>query len=221
MPSIDAAAVESGGGPAGAIPRTDGMGHQPARISSRIQTRYPELTLPAWLGSVPGAWLVVPLVSGTELVGFVVLATPRVADRRKLGGARSAQDGEPAGRKLPGTDRGHRGAAGGTQIRRLQPDVGIRRSRPQEPGGATLADAAQCGTPQGQSGIPARHAGHRGARRRPDESPDAAVARRHHAAREAAAHRSGTCRPQRVRREGGLQRDDRRGLDARSVHDRT
>ena len=41
--------------------------------------RYPELTIPAWLASVPGAWLVVPLVSGTELVGFVVLATPRVA----------------------------------------------------------------------------------------------------------------------------------------------
>ena len=41
--------------------------------------RYPELTLPAWLASIPVAWLIVPLVSGTELVGFVVLATPRAA----------------------------------------------------------------------------------------------------------------------------------------------
>ena len=41
--------------------------------------RYPELTMPACLTAIPGAWLVVPLVSATELVGFVVLATPRVA----------------------------------------------------------------------------------------------------------------------------------------------
>ena len=41
--------------------------------------RYPELVLPEWLSSVPAAWLVVPLVSGTALIGFVVLATPRAA----------------------------------------------------------------------------------------------------------------------------------------------
>ncbi|MEP7183471.1 MAG: XrtA/PEP-CTERM system histidine kinase PrsK [Betaproteobacteria bacterium] len=40
-------------------------------------TRYPDLVLPDWLASVPAAWLVVPLLSGTELVGFVVLASPR------------------------------------------------------------------------------------------------------------------------------------------------
>jgi putative PEP-CTERM system histidine kinase len=41
--------------------------------------RYPELAVPAWLASVPGAWLVVPLISGTGLIGFSVLASPRVA----------------------------------------------------------------------------------------------------------------------------------------------
>ena len=39
--------------------------------------RYPELELPTWLPSVPSAWLIIPLVSGTELLGFVVLTTPR------------------------------------------------------------------------------------------------------------------------------------------------
>jgi putative PEP-CTERM system histidine kinase len=41
--------------------------------------RYPGLVLPEWLASIPGAWLVVPLASGTELLGFVVLTTPRTA----------------------------------------------------------------------------------------------------------------------------------------------
>ncbi len=39
--------------------------------------RYPGLVLPEWLASVPAAWLVIPLVSGAELVGFVLLTTPR------------------------------------------------------------------------------------------------------------------------------------------------
>ncbi len=38
---------------------------------------YPELALPDWLRDAPLAWLVVPLLTGTELLGFVVLATPR------------------------------------------------------------------------------------------------------------------------------------------------
>jgi putative PEP-CTERM system histidine kinase len=41
--------------------------------------RYPDLTLPAWLPAVPTAWLIVPLLSGAELVGFVILVTPRTA----------------------------------------------------------------------------------------------------------------------------------------------
>jgi putative PEP-CTERM system histidine kinase len=41
--------------------------------------RYPGLTLPPWLAALPGAWLVVPLASANELIGFVVLTTPRTA----------------------------------------------------------------------------------------------------------------------------------------------
>ena len=40
---------------------------------------YPDFTLPRWMQSVPGAWLIVPLASGAEMLGFVVLATPRAA----------------------------------------------------------------------------------------------------------------------------------------------
>ena len=43
------------------------------------KTRYPGLTLPAWMTTVPSAWLVVPLLSGTDLIGFVILSTPRAA----------------------------------------------------------------------------------------------------------------------------------------------
>ena len=39
--------------------------------------RYGDLRLPAWLGEVPDAWLIVPLVTGAELIGFVILATAR------------------------------------------------------------------------------------------------------------------------------------------------
>ena len=36
------------------------------------------LGLPAWLDSLTGAWLIVPLLVGDELIGFVVLESPRV-----------------------------------------------------------------------------------------------------------------------------------------------
>ena len=39
--------------------------------------RYPDLVLPEWLRDSQAAWLIVPLVSGTDLIGFVVLANPR------------------------------------------------------------------------------------------------------------------------------------------------
>ncbi len=39
--------------------------------------RYSELSIPAWLTEVPNAWLIVPLFSSEELIGFVVLGTPR------------------------------------------------------------------------------------------------------------------------------------------------
>jgi len=42
-----------------------------------LPRRYDGLELPAWLLEVPNAWLVVPLATGNELIGFVVLATAR------------------------------------------------------------------------------------------------------------------------------------------------
>jgi putative PEP-CTERM system histidine kinase len=38
---------------------------------------YADLTLPAWLAEVPGAWLIVPLATAQGLIGFVVLVDPR------------------------------------------------------------------------------------------------------------------------------------------------
>ncbi|MFM2447147.1 MAG: hypothetical protein RI936_1594 [Pseudomonadota bacterium] len=40
--------------------------------------KYPGLTLPAWLDEIQYPWLVVPLLTGEDLVGFVVLQRPRV-----------------------------------------------------------------------------------------------------------------------------------------------
>lgn len=39
--------------------------------------RYGALSLPTWLQDLPQAWLVVPLMVGSELIGFVVLASAR------------------------------------------------------------------------------------------------------------------------------------------------
>ena len=41
--------------------------------------QYAGLTVPEWITAVAHAWLVIPLASGTEMMGFVVLATPRTA----------------------------------------------------------------------------------------------------------------------------------------------
>jgi putative PEP-CTERM system histidine kinase len=41
--------------------------------------RYDGLALPAWIESVPSAWLIVPLATGPDLIGFVVLTAPRAA----------------------------------------------------------------------------------------------------------------------------------------------
>ena len=40
-------------------------------------TQYPDLDLPSWLQALSAPWLVVPLQSGQDLVGFVVLGAPR------------------------------------------------------------------------------------------------------------------------------------------------
>jgi putative PEP-CTERM system histidine kinase len=39
--------------------------------------QYEGLALPAWLDSIPDAWLLIPLSSGENLLGFVLLTTPR------------------------------------------------------------------------------------------------------------------------------------------------
>jgi putative PEP-CTERM system histidine kinase len=42
-----------------------------------ITSRYQGLELPEWLSQMDGAWLVVPLVAGNEMIGLVVLGRPR------------------------------------------------------------------------------------------------------------------------------------------------
>jgi len=39
--------------------------------------RYGNLEIPAWLSDIPNAWLMIPLMVGTELQGFVILASSR------------------------------------------------------------------------------------------------------------------------------------------------
>ena len=78
MPVVDADAVEPADGSlAGFLGRTGWI--IDLHDYAAAPAGYPELTLPAWLASIPNAWLIVPLVSGTELLGFVVLLEPRVA----------------------------------------------------------------------------------------------------------------------------------------------
>jgi putative PEP-CTERM system histidine kinase len=78
MPVIDATAAESTESPLARFLQRTGWVINLREYESD-PARYPELTMPAWLGSIPDAWLIVPLISGTELVGFAVLATPRAA----------------------------------------------------------------------------------------------------------------------------------------------
>lgn len=42
-----------------------------------IPRRYESLSLPRWLLGLPQAWLIVPLIAGDDMIGFVVLASPR------------------------------------------------------------------------------------------------------------------------------------------------
>jgi putative PEP-CTERM system histidine kinase len=76
MPPIDAATVEPEDSPLVQFLERTGWVINLREFASS-PAHYPDLTLPAWLQSIPAAWLVVPLISGTELVGFAILATPR------------------------------------------------------------------------------------------------------------------------------------------------
>jgi putative PEP-CTERM system histidine kinase len=42
-----------------------------------LPARYGAFRLPAWLSELPGVWLVVPLATGDDLIGFVILGNPR------------------------------------------------------------------------------------------------------------------------------------------------
>ena len=39
--------------------------------------RYSDLEIPIWLSELPNAWLIIPLMAGTEMHGFVILASSR------------------------------------------------------------------------------------------------------------------------------------------------
>lgn len=74
MPACDA--TEDAEGPlvrflrdSGWVINLEEFRHQPGR--------YRSLVLPSWLVDLPNAWLVVPLVTAVEMIGFVVLATSR------------------------------------------------------------------------------------------------------------------------------------------------
>ena len=114
----------------------------------------------------PDAWLVVPLDRRRPTSSASSCSPTRARRSRSTG--RCATCSRPrAGRRRATSARSarHRGAARGAQVRRLQPHVGIRRARPQEPRRAAVADAEERRAPPRQSGVPARHAGDGRARR--------------------------------------------------------
>src|SRR6266576_1672338 len=57
------------------LSRTGWVVSLPERIADPSQ--YPDLALPPWLTALTLPWLIIPLVNGTELIGFVVLGAPR------------------------------------------------------------------------------------------------------------------------------------------------
>ena len=148
------------------VPRAHRLDRRPERVPGRTRSAIPDLVLPDWLRDAPSAWLVVPLIAGRELIGFVVLANPRTAievnwEVRDLLKTASRQAASYLG-QIPRD----RSAARGAQVRRLQPDVRVCRPRPQEPCGTAFAHAEECRTSPRQSRVPARHAGDRRARGR-------------------------------------------------------
>ncbi len=177
--------------------------------------RYDRLTLPDALTDHPDNWLIVPLMLHEELLGFVVLTRPLAADRSELGSARCAEGRGAAGRQLSRRAPRGRIPGAGAPVRILQPDVGLRRARPEEPGRATGAAAGECRTPSRQSGVPAGHARHDRQRAGQDGRPADAASRGNPADRSAdapAGGRGGARRdPQQARRSpvGGLH--DRSG----------
>ena len=105
-----------------------------------IPRRYESVVLPAWLLGLPQALADRAAVRGRRSDRFRGAGQRTHPGRRELGGQRPAQDGGPPGGQLPGADAGHRGAARGAQVRRLQPHVGLCRARPEEHRDAVVTD---------------------------------------------------------------------------------
>ena len=76
MPAVDA--VEPANGSlASFLARTGWVVNVAEHAADPAQ--YPGLKLPHWFSALTLPWLVIPLVGGTELIGFVVLGAPRAA----------------------------------------------------------------------------------------------------------------------------------------------
>jgi len=76
LPAIDAAEQEKG--PlASFIARTGWI--VDLKQASAEPAQYAGFTRPAWIDAIPDAWLLVPLSSGDDLLGFVLLTTPRAS----------------------------------------------------------------------------------------------------------------------------------------------
>ena len=41
--------------------------------------RYPDLVLPEWVRESPGMWLLIPMIAGGDLLGFLTLQDPRTS----------------------------------------------------------------------------------------------------------------------------------------------
>ena len=75
MPAVTDAVERADGELAGFMERT-GWIVSPEEWRAHRE-RYDGIALPAWLDSLSSAWLMVPLLQGSQLVGFVVLTVPR------------------------------------------------------------------------------------------------------------------------------------------------
>jgi putative PEP-CTERM system histidine kinase len=75
MPAVTDAVERTDGALAAFLERT-GWIVSPEEWRAHAE-RYEKIALPAWLDSLSSAWLLVPLLQGAQLVGFVVLMVPR------------------------------------------------------------------------------------------------------------------------------------------------
>ena len=81
--------------------------------------RYVELVIPEWVYRIPNAWLIIPLMVGREMTGFVILTSARTRIDVKLGGQRPPAHRRLSGGRLSGTNASHRGTSRGPKVRRL------------------------------------------------------------------------------------------------------